>query len=104
MDRVLWLHAAYAETYLDDVILHSNTSADHVQRVAVVLESLKQAGRPQGQTKEVCSWIEGGTVSGIPLGGRAGVSTDGEVSRHCIPHTPQDKKGSEAVHGPAWVL
>ena len=44
MDRVLRPHAAYAAAYLDDVIIHSNTWAEHVRQVAVVLESLRQAG------------------------------------------------------------
>ncbi|TKS64962.1 Retrovirus-related Pol polyprotein from transposon 412 [Collichthys lucidus] len=44
MDRVLRPHSAYAAAYLDDVIIHSNTWAEHVQQVAAVLESLRQAG------------------------------------------------------------
>jgi len=44
MDRVLRPHAAYAATYLDDVIIHSTAWAEHVWRVGAVLESLKQAG------------------------------------------------------------
>lgn len=30
MDRVLHLHTAYAAIYLDDVIIHSDTWAEHV--------------------------------------------------------------------------
>uniref|UniRef100_A0AAQ4PUN6 ribonuclease H n=1 Tax=Gasterosteus aculeatus aculeatus TaxID=481459 RepID=A0AAQ4PUN6_GASAC len=44
MDRVLRPHAAYAAAYLDDVIIHSTTWAEHVRRVGAVLESLRQAG------------------------------------------------------------
>lgn len=44
MDRVLRQHAASAAAYLDDVIIHSDTWAEHVQRVAAVLESLSGAG------------------------------------------------------------
>ncbi|XP_026003826.1 uncharacterized protein LOC113009615 [Astatotilapia calliptera] len=44
MDRVLRPHAAYAAAYLDDVIIHSDTWAEHVLRVAAVLESLRGAG------------------------------------------------------------
>lgn len=44
MDWVLRLHAAYAAAYLDDVIIYSDTWAEHVQWVAMVLESLRQAG------------------------------------------------------------
>ena len=43
MDRVLRPHAAYA-AYLDNVIIHSGTRAEHVWQVAAVLESLRQAG------------------------------------------------------------
>ena len=44
MDRVLHLHAAFAAAYLDDVIIHSNSWAQHVRHVGTVLESLRQAG------------------------------------------------------------
>ena len=44
MDRVLRPHAAYAAAYLDDVIIHSDSWAEHVRQVAAVLESLRQAG------------------------------------------------------------
>ena len=44
MDRVLRPHAAYAAAYIDDVVIHSDSWAEHVRRVAAVLESLRQAG------------------------------------------------------------
>lgn len=44
MDQVLCPNAAYVATYLDDVIIHSDTWVEHVQWVAAVLESLKQMG------------------------------------------------------------
>lgn len=44
MDWVLPPHAAYAAAYLNDVIIHSDTWAEHMQLVAAVLESLSQAG------------------------------------------------------------
>lgn len=44
MDHMLRLHTAYVATYLDDIIIHSNSWAEHVQQVATVLESLRQAG------------------------------------------------------------
>ena len=44
MNRVWRPHAAYSATYLDDVIIHSNSWAEHVQQVAAVLESLRQTG------------------------------------------------------------
>ena len=44
MDRVLRPHAAFAAAYLDDVIIHSNSWAQHMQHVGAVLESLRQAG------------------------------------------------------------
>ena len=43
-DRVLRPHAAFAAAYLDDVIIHSDSWAQHLRHVAVVLESLRQAG------------------------------------------------------------
>ena len=44
MDRVLRPHAAFAEAYLDDMIIHSNSWAQHMRHVGAVLESLRQAG------------------------------------------------------------
>ena len=66
-------HAAYADAYLDDVIIHSGTWAEHVRQVAAVAR-VTEAGGAHGQSEEVCSWTEGGTVSGVPLGRRAGAS------------------------------
>ena len=34
----------FAAAYLDDVIIHSDSWAQHLQHVEVVLESLRQAG------------------------------------------------------------
>jgi len=44
MDRVLRPHTAYAAAYLDDVIIHSDSWAEHVRQVGAVLGSLRQAG------------------------------------------------------------
>ena len=44
MDRVLRPHAAFAAAYLDDVIIHSTSWAQHMRHVGAVLESLRQAG------------------------------------------------------------
>ena len=44
MDRVLRPHAAFAAAYLDDVIIHSNSWAQHMRHVGAVLESLRQVG------------------------------------------------------------
>ena len=44
MDRVLRPHAAFVAAYLDDVIIHSDSWAQHLRHVASVLESLRQAG------------------------------------------------------------
>ncbi|KAJ8346401.1 hypothetical protein SKAU_G00278020 [Synaphobranchus kaupii] len=44
MDRVLRPHAAFAAAYLDDIIIHSSSWAQHVRHVEAVLESLRQAG------------------------------------------------------------
>jgi len=67
-------HAAYAPAYLDDVTIHSTTWAKHVQRVGV--------GGAYGQPGEVCSWTEGGMVSGVPLGRRAGAPSGGQDRHH----------------------
>ena len=44
MGPVLHPHATYAASYFDDVFIHSNSWAEHVQRAAVVLASLRKAG------------------------------------------------------------
>lgn len=44
MDRVLHPHAAYTAVYLDDVIIHSSSQVEHMQRVAALVESLRQTG------------------------------------------------------------
>ena len=51
MDRVLRPHAAYAAAYLDNVIIQSGGWAEHMQPVAAVLESLRQAGLTANQKK-----------------------------------------------------
>ncbi len=66
LHHVLRPHAAYAAAYLDYVIIHSNSWAEHMQWVATVLELL--TGWAHRQPIEVCSWTEGGMVSGVPLG------------------------------------
>lgn len=40
---VLWPHRSYAAAYLDDVIIHSSTWAEHLQQLRVVLEELQKA-------------------------------------------------------------
>lgn len=44
MDIVLRPHTTYAATYLDDVIIHTDTWTKHVQQVATVLQCLRSAG------------------------------------------------------------
>ena len=44
MDRVLHPHAAFTAAYLDDVIIHSDSWAQHLRYVAAVLQTLRQAG------------------------------------------------------------
>lgn len=48
MDKVLHPHTA---AYLDDVIIHSSSWAEHVRQVAAVLESLRQAGLTANRRK-----------------------------------------------------
>jgi len=56
MDRVLRPHAEYAVAYLDDVIIHSDTWQQHLQCVAVVLESLRLAGLTANPKNCVIGW------------------------------------------------
>lgn len=71
MDRVLRPHAEYAAAYLDYVIVHSDSWQQHLQHVAAVLESLRQA-RLMANPKKCAT--EGGMVSGVPLRRQAGAS------------------------------
>nr|XP_024655059.1 uncharacterized protein LOC112430808 [Maylandia zebra] len=102
MDRVLRPHAAYAAAYLDDVIIHSDTWAEHVLRVAAVLESLRGRGsRPIRRSAR----LDGGRCSiwGTTWG-RAGASTGGEDGGYRILPAPQDEKGGETVLGVGGLL
>lgn len=42
------------------------------------------AGGAHGQPEEVCGWVEGGKVAGLPLGRWVGVPTGGKNSSHHI--------------------
>lgn len=48
---VLWLQASCAVTYLDTVIIHSDTWVEHVQWAAVILECLDP------QISQRCVWL-----------------------------------------------
>ncbi|MPU87958.1 hypothetical protein FVB03_26975 [Escherichia coli] len=104
MDRVLRPHAAYAAAYLDDVIIHSTTWAEHVRRVDAVLGSLRRAGLTANPGKCAVGRTEGGTVSGVPLGGWASASSGRQDSGNCSLPAPQDKKRGEAVFGAGGLL
>jgi len=68
-----------------------------------VLESLRQAGLTAMQ-EEVCSWTEGCTVSGVPLGWRAGASTGRQDSSDCSLPKAKDQKRGETVFGACQIL
>ena len=44
MDRVLRPHRAYAAAYIDDIVIHSGSWEDHLERLTAVLQSLRRAG------------------------------------------------------------
>ncbi|KAL0200340.1 hypothetical protein M9458_003527, partial [Cirrhinus mrigala] len=44
MDIILRPHQSYAATYLDDVVIHSETRQDHLERLRRVLLELRRAG------------------------------------------------------------
>lgn len=52
---------------------------------------------------EVCSWMEGGTESEVPLGWWTGVTVGRKVHSDCSLSTDQDQKGGQAVWGAGWV-
>ena len=58
MDRVLRPHAAFAAAYLDDVIIHSNSWAQHMRHVGAVLESVRQVGLTANPKKCEIGWAE----------------------------------------------
>jgi len=90
MDQVLCLQVGYAAAYLHDVIIHSDIWAEHLRQVAVVLESLRQAGLTANPEK-VRSWTKGGTVSGLPFRLRAGAASGRKDCCNCS-NWPQTKK------------
>ena len=51
MDRILRPHSAYAAAYLDDVVVYADTWPQHMERVAAVLRSLREAGLTANPTK-----------------------------------------------------
>ncbi len=66
-------HTAYAAAYLDDIIIYSQDWAAAYGALREVLRALRGRGA-NGQPKEVCDWAGGGSLSGVPLGSRAGAS------------------------------
>ena len=57
MDQVLHMLTAYAAAHLDDVIIHSDSWAGHMQWMAMVLEPLRQTELTANPKK--CSWYVG---------------------------------------------
>lgn len=57
MDRIR-PHATYADDHLDNIIIYSNTWAEHVQQVAVDLESLMQVGLTANPKKCAVGWMD----------------------------------------------
>ncbi|CAM5120434.1 unnamed protein product [Natator depressus] len=44
MDKLLWPHTSYAATYLNDVIIHTPNWETLLEKVEVVLDTLRRAG------------------------------------------------------------
>ncbi len=73
MDKILRPHTAYAAAYLDDIIIYSQDWQRHMVHLREVLRALRGSAA-NGQPKEVCDWVGGGSISGFPLGSRTGAS------------------------------
>lgn len=41
MDKILWLHATYIVTYLDDIMINSNNWTQHIKQFRAILGSLR---------------------------------------------------------------
>ncbi|XP_053873204.1 uncharacterized protein LOC128831095, partial [Malaclemys terrapin pileata] len=58
MDRLLQPHQEYAAAYLDDVVIYSPQWETHLERVAAVLRSLREAGLTANPKKCRIGWQE----------------------------------------------
>lgn len=78
LDWVLRPHAAYSVTFW---MMSSYTVTPGQRMWSRCSPGVPEAGGSHGQPKEVYGWMEGGTVSGVPLGRLAGhPKTKKEVS------------------------
>ena len=98
MQTLLSSHKAFSTPYMDDVVIYSNSWADHIQHIDMVLATLRQAGLTANPKK--CRWggksieflghqVRGGRMS--MLGHRAQA-----LSNYTRPST---KKGLRAFLG-----
>ncbi|XP_075785301.1 uncharacterized protein LOC142829504 [Pelodiscus sinensis] len=67
MDRLLSPHTAYAAAYLDDVVIYGQEWEEHIERVAAVMRTLRDAGLTANPTKCKIGWQET-TYLGYQLG------------------------------------
>ena len=103
MGRVLRPHVAFAAAYLDDVIIHSDSWAQHLRHVAVVLESLRQAGLTANPKKCTIGRAEVRYL-GYHLGrGQVRPLVDKTAAIVTCP-LPKTKKRGKEVFGAGWVL
>ncbi len=58
MDLLLWPHHAYAMTYLDDVVIHSESWKDDLAQRRKMLSELRWAGQSANPRKCHLSLIE----------------------------------------------
>ncbi|XP_044860022.1 uncharacterized protein LOC123363206 [Mauremys mutica] len=68
MDHLLRPHQEYAAAYLDDVVIYSRHWEDHLNRVAAVLRTLREAGLTANPKKCRIAWQET-TYLGYTVGG-----------------------------------
>ena len=91
-------HAAFSAAYLDNVIIHSDSWAQHLRHVAAVLEALRHAGLTANPKK--CTIGQGGgTVFGVPLGKGTGAASSGQNHSDCDLSATQDEKRDKEVLG-----
>lgn len=103
MDRVLRPHADYAAGYLDDIVIHRTTWAEHVMWMDAVLESLRQAGLTANPKKCAVGRRKVHYLGYHFGGGQASPQVE-KTAAFAICPLPKTKKRGETVLGAGRVL
>ncbi|MGH0153042.1 UNVERIFIED_CONTAM: hypothetical protein FKN15_023917, partial [Acipenser sinensis] len=98
MDKILRPHVEYASAYIDDIVIHSESWKDHVQKVEAVLNSLREAGLTANPEKCFVGLKEAKYLGYVVGGGRIKPQLNKIDAIKNWP-TPQTKKQVRAFLG-----